>query len=149
MKIPRSVFQERWDKLVSTDTIRVLKIVEIAQYTILYFALSVVVARFVNGVYYEKVKDSREQEHRKRQRSIPDLVKRLSILCMELFVLTVLIFYMRKLVLLVPSIASLYNKRFKPHTTMHFIVEITLMFAFMEMMPQFRIQFERLGEWLI
>ena len=66
MKIPRSVFQERWDKLVSTDTIRVLKIVEIAQYTILYFALSVVVARFVNGVYYEKVKDSREQEHRKR-----------------------------------------------------------------------------------
>ena len=142
-------FEERWNKLVSIDQIRGLKLMEIAQYTILYFVLSLLVARFLNAVYYDKVKVNREKEYRQRKRTIVGLIKLLFIICIELIMLIVIMFYMRKVVLLVPSVGLFYNKQFKPHTTMHFIVEMALMFAFVEMMPEFRIQFERLGQWLI
>ena len=142
-------FEERWNKLVSMDQIRVLKLMEIAQYTILYFALSLLVARFLNVVYYDKIKMNREKEYKQRKRTIAGLFKLLFIICIELILLIIIMFYIRKVVLLVPSVGLLYNEHFKPHTTMHFIVEMALMFAFIEMMPEFRIQFERLGQWLI
>ena len=142
-------FEERWNKLVSMDQIRGLKIMEIAQYTILYFALSLLVARFLNVVYYDKIKMNREKEYKQRKRTIAGLFKLIFIICIELILLIIIMFYIRKVVLLVPSVGLLYNEHFKPHTTMHFIVEMALMFAFIEMMPEFRIQFERLGEWLI
>ena len=142
-------FEERWNKLVSMDQIRGLKIMEIAQYTILYFALSLLVARFLNVVYYDKIKMNREKEYKQRKRTIAGLFKLIFIICIELILLIIIMFYIRKVVLLVPSVGLLYNEHFKPHTTMHFIVEMALMFAFIEMMPEFRIQFERLGQWLI
>ena len=142
-------FEERWNKLVSMDQIRGLKLMEIAQYTILYFALSLLVARFLNVVYYDKIKMNREKEYKQRKRTIAGLFKLLFIICIELILLIIIMFYIRKVVLLVPSVGLLYNQHFKPHTTMHFIVEMALMFAFIEMMPEFRIQFERLGQWLI
>lgn len=142
-------FEERWNKLVSMDQIRGLKLMEIAQYTILYFALSLLVARFLNVVYYDKIKMNREKEYKQRKRTIAGLFKLLFIICIELILLIIIMFYIRKVVLLVPSVGLLYNEHFKPHTTMHFIVEMALMFAFIEMMPEFRIQFERLGQWLI
>ena len=139
-------FEERWNKLVSMDQIRGLKIMEIAQYTIV---LSLLVARFLNVVYYDKIKMNREKEYKQRKRTIAGLFKLLFIICIELILLIIIMFYIRKVVLLVPSVGLLYNEHFKPHTTMHFIVEMALMFAFIEMMPEFRIQFERLGQWLI
>lgn len=142
-------FEERWNKLVSMDQIRGLKIMEIAQYTILFFVLSLLVARFLNVVYYDKIKMNREKEYKQRKRTIAGLFKLLFIICIELILLIIIMFYIRKVVLLVPSVGLLYNQHFKPHTTMHFIVEMALMFAFIEMMPEFRIQFERLGQWLI
>ena len=142
-------FEERWNKLVSMDQIRGLKIMEIAQYTILFFVLSLLVARFLNVVYYDKIKMNREKEYKQRKRTIVGLFKLLFIICIELILLIIIMFYIRKVVLLVPSVGLLYNQHFKPHTTMHFIVEMALMFAFIEMMPEFRIQFERLGQWLI
>ena len=142
-------FEERWNKLVSMDQIRGLKIMEIAQYTILFFVLSLLVARFLNVVYYDKIKMNREKEYKQRKRTIAGLFKLLFIICIELILLIIIMFYIRKVVLLVPSVGLLYNEHFKPHTTMHFIVEMALMFAFIEMMPEFRIQFERLGQWLI
>lgn len=142
-------FEERWNKLVSMDQIRGLKLMEIAQYTILYFALSLLVARCLNVVYYDKIKMNREKEYKQRKRTIAGLFKLLFIICIELILLIIIMFYIRKVVLLVPSVGLLYNQHFKPHTTMHFIVEMALMFAFIEMMPEFRIQFERLGQWLI
>jgi hypothetical protein len=55
---------------------------------------------------------------------------------------------MRKIAMLVPSYGSSKNTSFVPFTTLHYVTEFTLLFAFIEMLPEYRYQFVRLGEFL-
>jgi|TARA_A200000113_G_scaffold75822_1_gene66617 predicted CDP-diglyceride synthetase/phosphatidate cytidylyltransferase len=141
-------FQNRWKKLIAFDDIRKYKIIEMFQYTFILFAISLIVATLLNHTYYTYVQQNNEKEERSRKKSFWGAIKLIFILFLETVVLTLLVFYMRKIAMLVPSYGSSKNTSFVPFTTLHYVTEFTLLFAFIEMLPEYRYQFVRLGEFL-
>jgi len=129
------------------DNIRKYKIIEMIQYTFFFFVLSLVVATILNKTYYERVRRL-DEEMEKRKTTIWEIGKLTLLVFFETMFLTILVFYMRKLVLLVPSYGAMKNNKFIPFTTISYVCDFTLLFAFIEMLPEYRKQFDRLGDLL-
>ena len=129
-------FQERLNKLISLDKIRLLKFAEIFQYCFIFIIVVIIVTHIIDRHYFNVVKiDSLESK------SLLHFIEILILVIVETFVLTIILFYIRKIVLLVPSISSIYNKKFIPHTTIEYTVNIALMYIFFELLPRFRDRF--------
>lgn len=129
------------------DNIRKYKIIEMIQYTFFFFVLSLVVATILNKTYYERVRRL-DEEMEKRKTTIWEIGKLTLLVFFETMFLTILVFYMRKLVLIVPSYGAMKNNKFIPFTTISYVCDFTLLFAFIEMLPEYRKQFDRLGDLL-
>lgn len=129
------------------DNIRKYKIIEMIQYTFFFFVLSLVVATILNKTYYERIRRL-DEEMEKRKTTIWEIGKLTLLVFFETMFLTILVFYMRKLVLLVPSYGAMKNNKFIPFTTISYVCDFTLLFAFIEMLPEYRKQFDRLGDLL-
>ena len=144
------LFQERWKKLVAFDEIRQSKLLEITQYCVIFFILSLIVSMIINKTYYKYVAKQRKKRESKLHHKIS--MKKGIILIFTLFVeilvITISLFYIRKIVLLVPSIGSFYSKKFKPLTTLSFVINIPLIFVFLELVPEFHGQFKDLSDFL-
>ena len=129
-------FQERLNKLISLDKIRLLKFAEIFQYCFIFIIIVIIVTHIIDRHYFNVVKiDSLESK------SLLHFIEILLLVIVETFVLTIILFYIRKIVLLVPSISSIYNKKFIPRTTIEYTVNIALMYIFFELLPRFRDRF--------
>ena len=137
-------FHKRFLQLTSLDNIRKYKIIEMVQYTFIFFVLSFVVATILNKTYYKDV-NTLDAALEQNTKSIWKFIKLLLLVFFETIFLTILVFYMRKLVLLIPSYGSYKNKKFIPFTTISYVVDFTLLYAFIEMLPEYRKQFDRLG----
>lgn len=144
------VFQDRWKKLVAFDEIRRFKLLEIIQYCFIFFILSLIVSIIMNKTYYKYVAEQRKKRESKLQRkiSMKEGIILIFTLFIEILILTISIFYIRKIVLLVPSIGTFYSNKFKPLTTMNFVINIPLIFVFLELVPEFHGQFTHLSEFL-
>lgn len=129
------------------DNIRKYKIIEMIQYTFFFFVLSLVVATILNKTYYERVRRL-DEKMEKRKTTIWEIGKLTLLVFFETMFLTILVFYMRKLVLLVPSYGAMKSNKFIPFTTISYVCDFTLLFAFIEMLPEYRKQFDRLGDLL-
>ena len=129
------------------DNIRKYKIIEMIQYTFFFFVLSLVVATILNKTYYERIRRL-DEKMEKRKTTIWEIGKLTLLVFFETMFLTILVFYMRKLVLLVPSYGAMKNNKFIPFTTISYVCDFTLLFAFIEMLPEYRKQFDRLGDLL-
>lgn len=140
--------KSRLNKLLVFDDIRKYKIIEMFQYTLIFFLLSLVVATILNKTYYKRVKENDEKMEKSRKKTFWGALKLFFILVLETFVLMLIVFYMRKLVMIIPSYGTLKTNRFIPFTTLHYVTEFTLLLAFIEMLPEYRKQFARLGDML-
>jgi hypothetical protein len=143
--MPSRSFQGRLHQLITMDTIRKYKIIEMIQYTFFFFVLSFIVATILNKTYYRKIYNE-DEEIENKEKTLLGTVKLILLVFFETMFLTILVFYMKKLVLLVPSYGSMKNKSFVPFTTVSYVCDFTLLFAFIEMLPEYRKQFERLGD---
>ena len=144
------LFQERWKKLVAFDEIRQSKLLEIIQYCLIFFILSLIVSMILNKTYYKYVAEQRKKRESKLQRkiSMKEGIILIFTLFIEILILTISLFYIRKIVLLVPSIGTFYSKKFKPLTTLSFVINIPLIFVFLELVPEFHGQFKDLSDFL-
>ena len=132
-------------QLISTDSIRKYKIIEIVQYSFLFFILSFIVATLLNKTYYSEI-SKLDKILESDVKSIGSFLKLLLLTFFETTFLTVLVFYMRKLVLIIPSYGSLKDKKFISLTTLDYVIEFTLLYAFIEMLPEYRRRFDHLGD---
>ena len=144
------LFQERWKKLVAFDEIRQFKLLEIIQYCFIFFILSLIVSMIMNKTYYKYVANQRKKRENKLHHkiSLKEGIILIFTILVEILILTISIFYIRKILLLVPSIGSFYSNKFKPLTTMNFVISIPLIFVFLELVPEFHGQFRHLSEFL-
>ena len=144
------LFQERWKKLVAFDEIRQFKLLEIIQYCFIFFILSLIVSMIMNKTYYKYVANQRKKRENKLHHkiSLKEGIILIFTILVEILILTISIFYIRKIVLLVPSIGGFYSNKFKPLTTMNFVISIPLIFVFLELVPEFHGQFRHLSEFL-
>ena len=137
-------FNKRFLQLTSMDNIRKFKIIEMIQYSFIFFVLSFIVATIINKTYYKDI-NQLDIVLEKNTKSTWKFIQLLLLVFFETLFLTILVFYMRKLVLLIPSYGSYKDKKFIPFTTISYVADFTLLFAFIEMLPEYRKQFDRLG----
>ena len=129
-------FQDRLNKLISLDNIRLLKIAEIFQYCILYIFFAIIITYIIDKTYFNIIKIDLL-----KQKSLLHFIEILILVIFETFILTLILFYIRKIVLLFPSIGNLYNKKFIPHTTIEYTMHIALIYVFFELLPKFKDRF--------
>ena len=137
-------FNKRFLQLTSFDNIRKFKIIEMVQYTFIFFVLSFIIATILNKTYYKDINQI-DIVLEKNSGITWKFIQLLLLVFFETIFLTILVFYMRKLVLLIPSYGSYKDKKFIPFTTISYVADFTLLFAFIEILPEYRKQFDRLG----
>jgi len=110
-------YQNRFQQIVSFDEIRIGKIIEIFQFSLVFTILAVIGAFITNEYLLFDFHGSENILH---------IFLTLSI---ELAVLTLLVFYLRKVTLLVPSLAAILFTNFKPYTTIELGMWMILVFV--------------------
>jgi len=129
-------FQDRLNRLISLDNIRLLKFAEIFQYCILYIIFVFIITYIIDKTYFDIIKIDLLKE-----KSLLHFIEILILVIFETFILTLILFYIRKIILLFPSIGTLYNKKFIPHTTIEYTMHIALIYVFFELLPKFKDRF--------
>ena len=118
-------FNDRLKKIFSFDKIRLLKIVEIIQYTIIFVFLSIFFSYLLNNfVFYEVDKEDYEK--------MPTFLL-IYYLIIDLTIVLLVYFYMRKIGYLFPSIGNIFYKKFIPFTTFEYILDIPGLYLFLEL----------------
>ena len=111
-------FEKRFQQLIAFDNIRIGKIIEIFQFSLIFTVLAVFAAYFSNKYLLLNFSDH------------DSFFKVLLFVSIELAILTIIIFYLRKITLLFPSIASILFTTFKPYTTIDVGMWMVLVFVF-------------------
>ena len=106
----------RINKLLSFDSIRVAKIIEMIQITAVYAILAILASDFLNKYLFLDISHDNYS-----------VIITFIALVLELSVITILAFYLRKVAFIVPSIPTFFVKNFKPHTTMDYTFWITFL----------------------
>lgn len=110
-------YQNRFQQIVSFDEIRIGKIIEIFQFSLVFTVLAIIGSYITNEYLLFDFHGSENILH---------IFLTLSI---ELAVLTLLVFYLRKVTLLVPSLAAILFTNFKPYTTIELGMWMILVFV--------------------
>ena len=138
-------FEKRLDRITTTDTIRVYKLVEIFQFSLIFFVLIVFTSYLLNKFYF----DTKHHSNKDNKPTPWKVFKKFVKVYLEVFVVIVIFFYIRKIGLLFPSIPHLYNPKFREHTTLEYSVHIALIVVFIELIPKFKHNVEELMEMLL
>ncbi len=127
-------FNKRLKQLFSMDDIRVCKIFELIQYAIVFYILVLIATGVLNKYYYTDEEISHSN------------VELMFSILLDLVVIILAFFYIRKIALLVPSIPNLLYPKFKDHTTLDYSVDIALVVLLIELLPKFKSKVENLVE---
>jgi hypothetical protein len=140
-------FQERLSKLTTFDIIRVCKIFEMLQYSTTFFILIILLVYILNQYYYKYFKINNEID-KVQDRSNKNFILLISYLILDTFIIIVSVFYIRKIVLLFPSLPHLYYPKFIPYTTIHFTINVALIFILLTLLPEYKAKLEQLKLYL-
>jgi hypothetical protein len=129
-------FKERFMQLITLDAIRLCKIAEIFQYSFIFLILLCIFMYLVNKFYFTteyNIKNKINKEDSKIKKNL----KIFTIVFLETFVIIIAFFYIRKIALLFPSIPNLIYPKFNPLTTLDYSIHIALVVVFIEMVPKY------------
>ena len=110
-------YQNRFQQILSFDEIRIGKILEIFQFSLVFTILAIIGAYLTNEYL---LFDFNGNEN---------ILHIFLTLSLELAGLTILVFYLRKVTLLVPSLAAILFTNFKPYTTIELGMTTIMVFV--------------------
>jgi len=111
--------------LLTFDDIRLLKLLEIIQTTIIFALLSFIFAKILDRyVFINYTKDEL-----KKMKLIVLLTK----LMISLIIYVIAYYYILKITKLVPSLGNIINKKFIPHTTLNYSYSFICAYIFLEL----------------
>ena len=110
-------YQNRFQQILSFDEIRIGKVIEIFQFSLVFTVLATI-GSYITNKYL--LFDFNGNEN---------ILHIFLTLSLELAVLTILVFYLRKVTLLVPSLAAILFTNFKPYTTIELGMTTILVFV--------------------
>lgn len=131
-------FSERLQQFYTLDKIRIYKILEMFQYSIIFYIITVGCSILINRFYYNREFKQKINYHK--------LIKHLLQIYIELFLIIVVFFYIRKIGLLIPSLLSLYDSSFEHHTTLDYSIHIFIVVLIIELLPNLKKNIEHIGE---
>lgn len=110
--------EKRVQQLFAVDSIRLGKFIEFIQFSLVFIILALISAYLINKhLFYSLTEDD-------------SLMKIIIIISLEMAFLTIVVFYLRKITLIIPSIATLLFSNFKPYTTIELAMHMVLIFIF-------------------
>ena len=126
-------FDKQFQKLISFDKIRIGKILEIFQYSLISYVFVIITVTLLNKFVFTKTKEE-----------IVELSTRQLIiqLFFELFFLIIVLFYLRKIIMLFPSLPALYISGFQEQTVMDYVIHTALVFFFLEIITNIKFKME-------
>jgi len=133
-------FSNRLDKLISFDMMRICKLFEMIQYSFIFLLLIIIFIHSLNKFYFEFFSYEKEVSDEKNN----TIFNLFLIVLRDTIVVIIVLFYLRKIALLFPSIPSLIVPSFNPHTTLDISMHIALVFVFLEFIPEYRKKIEEL-----
>ena len=110
-------YQNRFQQILSFDEIRIGKVIEIFQFSLVFTVLATI-GSYITNKYL--LFDFNGNEN---------ILHIFLTLSLELAFLTLLVFYLRKVTLLVPSLAAILFTNFKPYTTIELGMTTILVFV--------------------
>jgi hypothetical protein len=130
-------FDNQFQKLISFDKIRIGKILEIFQYSLISYVFVIITVTLLNKFVFTKTKEE-----------IVELSTRQLIIqfFFELFFLIIVLFYLRKIIMLFPSLPALYISGFQEQTVMDYVLHTALVFFFLEIITNIKFKMEVLHD---
>lgn len=127
-------FNERLTKLISIDKIRVCKLIEVIQYCFICLVLILLLSKILHYYFTLFSPENKVNEDKQKYSTLY-----LFWLCFkDTVIIIIFIFYLRKILLLFPSLASLLVPSFKENTTLDLSMHIALVFIFLEFVPEYK-----------
>ena len=117
-------FHDRWNKLIKLDNIRLLKFLEIFQDCFAYMIILIIPIHLLNKYYFPNF------IIKKREKSILNFFRLTIIVILETFMMTLILYYIQKIVNLIPSFSYLFDKNFIPYTTSKYTVSIAIIYVY-------------------
>ena len=130
-------FDKQFQKLISFDKIRIGKILEIFQYSLISYVFVIITVTLLNKFIFTETKKEIEEQSTKQ------LIIRLFF---ELFFLIIVLFYLRKIIMLFPSLPALYISGFQEQTVMDYVLHTALVFFFLEIITNIKFKMEVLHD---
>jgi hypothetical protein len=114
MNIYQKYFEDRLTKLITFDKIRLYKLLEITQYTLLYLIISIPTSVIIEEIFPE-VDESKS------------MVRIMVEIILQMILLSILVFYILKIIKLVPFIL-MGDKNYVAHNVFEYEGSVTLSF---------------------
>jgi len=111
--------------------------VEIVQYSLLCFVTAIAFSLFINKYIFSKTREDI------KKMTFYELIVNIVI---ELIVLIIVFYYVKSVVLSIPSIPSLYFTGFVENTTVEYTVHVAFLYLFLETFPTLKFKIELLRE---
>ena len=125
--------KKRLDKLTNFDIIRKIKLLELFQYNFFGFILVTFFGYILDRFIFKKTFEYLQKKHNNKQhKSRVDFFILFIITMLETFLIIVVLFYLRKVLLLIPPIGNKINKNFKTLTTFENVISVTLSFLLVQ-----------------
>ena len=125
-----SEFHYRLSKLISLDKIRLGKFIEITQYSFIgvFITLSIMkLLSLINNFF--SVKNTINDVNDKKL----NIFKLYFNISVKVILSVIVVFYIRKIILLFPSIASIIINGFRPYTTIEYTIHVCTIFIVLEL----------------
>lgn len=133
-------FSEQWNKLISFDKIRIGKLMEMFEYSIIAYILVVIFTTILNKTIFSKPKEEIESY---------STIQLLTNTFFEIFLIIVIMFYIQKIILLFPSLPAIFIPGFKEHTTLSYIIHTALIYFFLEIITNLKFRMEIIHDRLL
>ena len=133
-------FSEQWNKLISIDKVRLGKILEMFQYSIIAYILVVIFTTILNKTIFSKPKEEIESYN-----TLNLLINTF----FELFLIIIIMYYIQKIILLFPSLPAIFIPGFKEHTTLSYVIHTALIYFFLEIITNLKYRMEIIHDRLL
>jgi hypothetical protein len=126
---------------------RLLKFLEIIQYTFIVLFLTVIICFIYNSIFInlkKKIKHGIEKRkinygiEKRKIKKIHRLFLKFLLLFMHTCIIIILIYYIRKSSLFIPSLSKLIRPSFNEHTVNEYVFHIALFITFIELIPEYK-----------
>jgi len=130
-------FKIQLNKLIDFDKIRIGKILELFQYSIISYIFIIIVVLILNKFIFIETKEEIEKKSTQ---------KLIIIIFLKLFLIVFVYYYLVKIILLFPSLPAIYIEGFREHSTTDYFIHIIVLYLLLENVNNLKTEIEILHD---
>ena len=130
---------------IKFDETQLITTIEMLQYTVIFLILTVIASILWNNLNLILHTHIDKKEIEKSPRYIK-IIKLVTSLIVQTFIMTLIVFYVKKIGFLVPPIGPRLSKNYIEGTSYEYVVHVSIFIVFVELIPKYKKTIEQLRE---